>query len=92
MRVLNPCSVHNRMVEELGPLRIKELESIERQLDMSLKQIRSIRLAQADGRLPQFTPTDELPCYLSSLLQTNCPAAAEALVVAAAEAMVAAAA
>ncbi|KNA15435.1 hypothetical protein SOVF_098320 [Spinacia oleracea] len=33
----------NLMGEELGPLSSKELESLERQLDMSLKQIRSIR-------------------------------------------------
>ncbi|XP_021745303.1 agamous-like MADS-box protein AGL9 homolog isoform X2 [Chenopodium quinoa] len=33
----------NLMGEDLGPLSSKELESLERQLDMSLKQIRSIR-------------------------------------------------
>jgi hypothetical protein len=32
------------MGEDLGPLSSKELESLERQLDMSLKQIRSIRV------------------------------------------------
>jgi len=30
--------------EDLGPLSSKELESLERQLDMSLKQIRSTRV------------------------------------------------
>ncbi|KAJ8439131.1 hypothetical protein Cgig2_027057 [Carnegiea gigantea] len=33
----------NLMGEDLGPLSSKELESLERQLDMSLKQIRSTR-------------------------------------------------
>ncbi|KAL1533042.1 Fructose-1,6-bisphosphatase isozyme 2 [Salvia divinorum] len=33
----------NLLGEELGPLNSKELESLERQLDMSLKQIRSTR-------------------------------------------------
>ncbi|GAB4828603.1 Agamous-like MADS-box protein mads4 [Ancistrocladus abbreviatus] len=33
----------NLLGEDLGPLSIKELESLERQLDMSLKQIRSTR-------------------------------------------------
>ncbi|KAF5726641.1 K-box region and MADS-box transcription factor family protein isoform 1 [Tripterygium wilfordii] len=33
----------NLLGEDLGPLNSKELESLERQLDMSLKQIRSIR-------------------------------------------------
>ncbi|KAG7978757.1 hypothetical protein I3843_05G097900 [Carya illinoinensis] len=32
--------------EDLGPLSIKELESLERQLDVSLKQIRSTRLVE----------------------------------------------
>ena len=32
------------MGEDLGPLSSKELESLERQLDSSLKQIRSIRV------------------------------------------------
>lgn len=32
------------MGEDLGPLSSKELESLERQLDMSLKQIRSTRV------------------------------------------------
>lgn len=33
----------NLFGEDLGPLNSKELESLERQLDMSLKQIRSTR-------------------------------------------------
>ena len=37
-------SYRNLMGEDLGPLSSKELESLERQLDMSLKQIRSIRV------------------------------------------------
>ncbi|RZB50003.1 MADS-box transcription factor 1 isoform B [Glycine soja] len=36
-------SQRNLMGEDLGPLSSKELESLERQLDSSLKQIRSIR-------------------------------------------------
>ncbi|KAJ4710806.1 MADS-box transcription factor [Melia azedarach] len=36
-------SQRNLLGEELGPLSSKELESLERQLDMSLKQIRSTR-------------------------------------------------
>ncbi|XP_058192802.1 agamous-like MADS-box protein MADS4 isoform X2 [Rhododendron vialii] len=36
-------SQRNLLGEELGPLNSKELESLERQLDMSLKQIRSTR-------------------------------------------------
>ncbi|GAA0162138.1 MADS box transcription factor [Lithospermum erythrorhizon] len=36
-------SQRNLLGEDLGPLSSKELESLERQLDMSLKQIRSIR-------------------------------------------------
>ncbi|KNA14023.1 hypothetical protein SOVF_111310 [Spinacia oleracea] len=57
-----------------------------------LSFLTALKLAQGDGRLPQFTPADELPCYLSLLLQTNCLVAAEAPVVVAAEAPVAAAA
>jgi len=34
----------NLLGEDLGPLSSKELESLERQLDMSLKQIRSTRV------------------------------------------------
>ncbi|KAG9155492.1 hypothetical protein Leryth_009921, partial [Lithospermum erythrorhizon] len=37
-------SQRNLLGEDLGPLSSKELESLERQLDMSLKQIRSIRV------------------------------------------------
>ncbi|CAN1313587.1 Agamous-like MADS-box protein MADS4 [Linum perenne] len=37
-------SQRNLLGEDLGPLSTKELESLERQLDMSLKQIRSTRL------------------------------------------------
>ncbi|EYU33463.1 hypothetical protein MIMGU_mgv1a0126182mg, partial [Erythranthe guttata] len=36
-------SQRNLLGEDLGPLNSKELESLERQLDMSLKQIRSTR-------------------------------------------------
>lgn len=36
--------VRNLMGEDLGPLNSKELESLERQLDSSLKQIRSTRV------------------------------------------------
>ncbi|KAF7123731.1 hypothetical protein RHSIM_Rhsim12G0093400 [Rhododendron simsii] len=36
-------STRNLLGEDLGPLSSKELESLERQLDMSLKQIRSTR-------------------------------------------------
>ncbi|CAI0627353.1 unnamed protein product [Linum tenue] len=36
-------SQRNLLGEDLGPLSTKELESLERQLDMSLKQIRSTR-------------------------------------------------
>lgn len=36
--------VRNLLGEDLGPLSSKELESLERQLDMSLKQIRSTRV------------------------------------------------
>lgn len=36
--------IRNLMGEDLGPLSSKELESLERQLDMSLKQIRSTRV------------------------------------------------
>lgn len=36
--------VRNLMGEDLGPLSSKELESLERQLDSSLKQIRSTRV------------------------------------------------
>ncbi|XP_038693105.1 agamous-like MADS-box protein MADS4 [Tripterygium wilfordii] len=42
----------NLLGEDLGPLNSKELESLERQLDMSLKQIRSIR---TQHMLDQFT-------------------------------------
>ncbi|XP_021837209.1 solute carrier family 40 member 2, chloroplastic-like [Spinacia oleracea] len=52
---------------------------------------KALKLAQGDGRLPQFTPVDELSCYLSLLLQTNCLVAAEAPVAAAAESPVVAA-
>ncbi|CAN1313589.1 Agamous-like MADS-box protein MADS4 [Linum perenne] len=37
-------SQRNLLGEDLGPLSTKELESLERQLDMSLKQIRSTRV------------------------------------------------
>lgn len=36
--------IRNLLGEDLGPLNSKELESLERQLDMSLKQIRSTRV------------------------------------------------
>ncbi|KAG8365867.1 hypothetical protein BUALT_Bualt17G0016500 [Buddleja alternifolia] len=36
-------SQRNLLGEDLGPLNSKDLESLERQLDMSLKQIRSTR-------------------------------------------------
>lgn len=36
--------IRNLLGEDLGPLSSKELESLERQLDMSLKQIRSTRV------------------------------------------------
>ncbi|CAI0561038.1 unnamed protein product [Linum tenue] len=38
-------SQRNLLGEDLGPLSTKELESLERQLDMSLKQIRSTRVS-----------------------------------------------
>lgn len=41
---LSPLSYRNLFGEDLGPLNSKELESLERQLDMSLKQIRSTRV------------------------------------------------
>ncbi|KAK6241831.1 hypothetical protein SCA6_007220 [Theobroma cacao] len=37
-------SQRNLLGEDLGPLSSKELESLERQLDSSLKQIRSTRV------------------------------------------------
>ncbi|KAL0385336.1 UNVERIFIED_CONTAM: Agamous-like MADS-box protein MADS4 [Sesamum radiatum] len=43
MHVLIYYVVRNLLGEDLGPLNSKELESLERQLDMSLKQIRSTR-------------------------------------------------
>lgn len=36
--------IRNLLGEDLGPLNSKELESLERQLDMSLQQIRSTRV------------------------------------------------
>lgn len=38
------CDVRNLLGEDLGPLNSKELESLERQLDASLKQIRATRV------------------------------------------------
>ncbi|XP_071928720.1 agamous-like MADS-box protein AGL9 homolog isoform X6 [Coffea arabica] len=49
-------SQRNLLGEDLGPLNSKELESLERQLDMSLKQIRSTRehaLNEANKTLKQ---------------------------------------
>ena len=42
------------MGEDLGPLSSKELESLERQLDSSLKQIRSTRVLKFPTFLFQF--------------------------------------
>ncbi|KAL7171799.1 hypothetical protein ACSBR2_036461 [Camellia fascicularis] len=41
-------SQRNLLGEDLGPLNSKELETLERQLDMSLKQIRSTRLVEGN--------------------------------------------
>lgn len=38
------CDYRNLLGEDLGPLSIKELEQLERQLDASLRQIRSTRV------------------------------------------------
>ncbi|KAL7197140.1 hypothetical protein ACSBR1_037041 [Camellia fascicularis] len=49
-------SQRNLLGEDLGPLNSKELETLERQLDMSLKQIRSTRehaLSEANKTLKQ---------------------------------------
>jgi len=54
--VLNCDLDRNLMGEDLGPLSSKELESLERQLDSSLKQIRSTRV------LINFPTFDN--CYL----------------------------
>ncbi|KAH1250689.1 MADS-box transcription factor 1 [Glycine max] len=47
-------SQRNLMGEDLGPLSSKELESLERQLDSSLKQIRSTRVLKFPTFLFQF--------------------------------------
>lgn len=44
INVFQCCAARNLLGEDLGPLNGKELESLERQLDMSLKQIRSTRV------------------------------------------------
>jgi hypothetical protein len=44
--------VRNLMGEDLGPLSSKELETLERQLDSSLKQIRSTRVLKNFWTLP----------------------------------------
>uniref|UniRef100_A0A368UGH5 Uncharacterized protein n=1 Tax=Glycine max TaxID=3847 RepID=A0A368UGH5_SOYBN len=52
-------SQRNLMGEDLGPLSSKELESLERQLDSSLKQIRSIRLEEFQINPLQLNPSAE---------------------------------
>lgn len=42
--LINIFVFRNLLGEDLGPLNSKDLESLERQLDMSLKQIRSTRV------------------------------------------------
>ncbi|KAE9454770.1 hypothetical protein C3L33_13340, partial [Rhododendron williamsianum] len=50
-------SQRNLLGEDLGPLNSKELESLERQLDMSLKHIRSTRLWGGDQVSLQWNPS-----------------------------------
>ncbi|XP_056165439.1 agamous-like MADS-box protein MADS4 isoform X2 [Syzygium oleosum] len=68
----------NLLGEELGPLSSKELESLERQLDSSLKQIRSTR---TQYMLDQLTDLQRklMEGYQATALQMN-PGAAEEMV------------
>ncbi|KAH9772533.1 developmental protein SEPALLATA 3 [Citrus sinensis] len=53
-------SQRNLLGEELGPLNSKELESLERQLDMSLKQIRSTRTQYMLDTLTELQHKEQL--------------------------------
>jgi len=41
------ANCRNMLGEDLGPLNVKELDQLERQLESTLKQIRSIKVTQA---------------------------------------------
>nr|GLL43946.1 agamous-like MADS-box protein AGL9 homolog [Ipomoea trifida]GMD74033.1 agamous-like MADS-box protein AGL9 homolog [Ipomoea batatas]GMD79230.1 agamous-like MADS-box protein AGL9 homolog [Ipomoea batatas]GMD80725.1 agamous-like MADS-box protein AGL9 homolog [Ipomoea batatas] len=65
-------SQRNLLGEDLGPLNSKELESLERQLDMSLKQIRSTRLMEDANHLTlEWNPTAQEVEYGRQAIQSD---------------------
>ncbi|KAH9772532.1 developmental protein SEPALLATA 3 [Citrus sinensis] len=66
-------SQRNLLGEELGPLNSKELESLERQLDMSLKQIRSTRTQYMLDTLTELQHKEQLLSEANKTLKQRIP-------------------
>nr|ADC79703.1 SEPALLATA3-like protein [Pachysandra terminalis] len=62
-------SQRNLMGEDLGPLSSKELESLERQLDMSLKQIRSTRTQYMLDQLTDLQRREQMLAEVNNTLK-----------------------
>nr|ALB09087.1 SEP3b MADS-box protein [Alpinia hainanensis] len=62
-------SQRNLLGEDLGPLSIKELEQLERQLDVSLRQIRSTRTQYMLDQLTDLQRREQMLCEANKALK-----------------------
>ncbi|XP_042466597.1 agamous-like MADS-box protein MADS4 isoform X2 [Zingiber officinale] len=62
-------SQRNLLGEDLGPLTIKELEQLERQLDVSLRQIRSTRTQYMLDQLTDLQRREQMLCEANKALK-----------------------
>nr|AEX92976.1 MADS box protein 1 [Agave tequilana] len=65
-------SQRNLLGEDLGPLSSKELEQLERQLDSSLKQIRSTRTQYMLDQLADLQRREQMLCEANRSLRKRC--------------------
>ncbi|CAL9117911.1 unnamed protein product [Musa textilis] len=68
----------NLLGEDLGPLNIKELEQLERQLDASLRQIRSTRTQYMLDQLGDLQRREQMLCEANKALKRRLEESSEA--------------
>ncbi|CAL9183063.1 unnamed protein product [Musa hybrid cultivar] len=71
-------SQRNLLGEDLGPLNIKELEQLERQLDASLRQIRSTRTQYMLDQLGDLQRREQMLCEANKSLKIRLEESVEA--------------